>query len=213
MHDVKIREDKLDELRAKQQGERESFTAYILDANDGTYETRKVPIDTDTFKHDGQTYTVQKKAIYAHKSNPIKVFFKWILSPILPKNDGMDTSDKITSHMLDPSRRVNEEKTGSCDVIEYEEGIYDIDSVFTGPEGDMVLHNRGDAIPKPEIDEGDYGKYDDPSVALKERQFNEGILKKISQMPSGGLGIDFGSLPPWAIMLLFIIVIMLLGGM
>lgn len=203
---------KLDKLKFWKSDEPKKFKAFILNTKNGTYETREVMLSEEKFEHNGSKYDVKHDAIYTHKPNPLKALIKKILPERKTSKVDLDTSDKVTGHILTPSRIVKQKETDSDDVFEYDDGIYDIGNVFTGQEGDLVLANKGDAIPKPETDKTPTGRYTDPSVALKERQFNLGILKKISQMPSGGFGFDLSSIPPWVIVLLFIIVILVLGG-
>lgn len=203
------------EKPSKEEGEDvEKFKALMLNTTTDTYETVKVPITEEDFEYNGQVYNVKQDAIYTHKVNPLKALFLKILPERKTSEVDLDDSDKITGHVLTPSRIVEEVETDSSDTIEYDDGIYDIGSVFTGVEGDIVLINKSDPIPKPETayDNNDGGIYTDPSVSFKERLFNVGIVKKLSQMPEGGFGIDLGSIPPWAIILLFIVVILVLGG-
>lgn len=133
----------------------------------------------------------------------------------------LDTSKEITIHTLIPSRRVEETETDSHDVIEIDEGIVDISKVFTGPEGDMILHSKGCPIPHPfdksksakDADPSDQKQLnEDPSVQLMNRQFSLGFYEKLSKIPSQPFSLSLGSLPAWAIVLIFIIVIFMLGG-
>lgn len=129
----------------------------------------------------------------------------------------IDTSKDITIHTLVPSRRILETETDDHNVVEIDESIVDISNVFTGPEGDLILHNKGCPIPSPydkdRAEDGTPGKNsEDPSVELMNREFTLGFYEKICEIPSSPVSLSLGSIPAWAIVLLFIVVIMVLGG-